>query len=89
MFRRGWFDYLFRIGILDAATAKDPPIEQMWVKQRAQMEHLAATAAEDWVALFILSSDNRMRLDRWMQAQGENIVQKGGRRRQRCHPRDS
>jgi GNAT superfamily N-acetyltransferase len=50
VFRRTWFDYLHRIGLLDGATAQNPPVEESWLKQRAQMEHLAATAAEDWVA---------------------------------------
>lgn len=50
VFRRSLFDYLHRIGMVDAAEAADPPIDEGWVKQRAWIEHLAATAAEDWVA---------------------------------------
>lgn len=50
VFRRSLFDYLHRIGQVDAQTAAEPPIEEAWVRQRSWMEHLAATAAEDWVA---------------------------------------
>ena len=50
IFRRALFDYLFRIGQVDAATAADPPIDDAWTRQRIWMEHFATTAAEDWVA---------------------------------------
>jgi GNAT superfamily N-acetyltransferase len=50
VFRRSLFDYLHRTGMVDAAAAADPPIEGPWARQRAWMEHLAATATEDWVA---------------------------------------
>ncbi len=50
VFRRSLFDYLFRTGQVDAETAADPPIESGWATQQPWMEHLAATAAEDWVA---------------------------------------
>lgn len=50
VFRRSLFDYLHRIGQVDAATAADPPVEEGWTTQQGWMEHLAATAAEDWVA---------------------------------------
>lgn len=50
VFRRSLFDYLYRTGQVDAATASDPPIESGWATQRGWMEHLSATAAEDWVA---------------------------------------
>jgi ribosomal protein S18 acetylase RimI-like enzyme len=50
VFRRSLYDYLHRTGQVDAAAAADPPIEEPWARQRAWMEHLAATASEDWVA---------------------------------------
>lgn len=50
VFRRSLFDYLHRIGMVDAATAADPPIESGWASQQGWMRHLSATAAEDWVA---------------------------------------
>jgi GNAT superfamily N-acetyltransferase len=50
VFRRALFDYLFRIGQADATTAADPPIEEAWGRQRVWVEHLVATAAENWVA---------------------------------------
>ncbi|MES2210457.1 MAG: GNAT family N-acetyltransferase [Chloroflexota bacterium] len=50
VFRRSLFDYLFRIGMVDAATAADPPIESAWASQGPWVEHLAANAAENWVA---------------------------------------
>lgn len=50
VFRRSLFDYLFRIGMVDAATAADPPIESAWASQGAWIEHLSRTASENWVA---------------------------------------
>lgn len=50
VFRRSLFDYLHRIGLVDAATAADPPIGSGWASQQGWMRHLSATAAEDWVA---------------------------------------
>lgn len=50
VFRRSLFDYLHRIGMVDAATAADPPIESGWASQQGWMRHLSDTAAEDWVA---------------------------------------
>ena len=50
VFRRSLFDYLFRIGMVDAATAADPPIESAWASQGPWVEHLSETAAENWVA---------------------------------------
>lgn len=50
VFRLSLFDYLHRTGQVDAETAADPPIEKGWAAQAAWMEHLAATAAEDWIA---------------------------------------
>jgi GNAT superfamily N-acetyltransferase len=50
VFRRSLFDYLFRIGMVDAATATDPPIESAWASQGPWVGHLSATAAENWVA---------------------------------------
>jgi GNAT superfamily N-acetyltransferase len=51
VFRRSLFDYLFRIGMVDAATAAEPPIESSWPGQGPWIEHLTATAAENWVAV--------------------------------------
>jgi GNAT superfamily N-acetyltransferase len=51
VFRRALFDYLFRQALVDEATAKDPPIDTGWARQRAWIEHLWATAAENWVAV--------------------------------------
>ncbi len=50
MFYRSMYDYLHRFGLVDAASAENPPIEKMWLRRRAWWEHLTATAAEDWVA---------------------------------------
>jgi GNAT superfamily N-acetyltransferase len=50
VFRRSLFDYLLRIGLVDAATASDPPIESAWASQGPWVEHLVGTAAENWVA---------------------------------------
>lgn len=50
VFRRSLFDYLLRIGMVDAATAADPPIESAWQSQGPWVEHLSRTAAENWVA---------------------------------------
>lgn len=51
VFRRSIFDYLFRLGMVDEATAKDPPIEASWKRQSAWMEHLWRSAAENWIAV--------------------------------------
>lgn len=51
MFRRSIYDYLFRMGLVDAAAAKDPPIAEAWKRQSAWVEHLWTTSAENWVAL--------------------------------------
>lgn len=51
VFRRSLFDYLYRIGMVDAATAADPPIASAWGSQGPWIEHLVGTAAENWVAL--------------------------------------
>jgi GNAT superfamily N-acetyltransferase len=51
VFRRALFDYLFRQALVDEATAKDPPIDEGWARQHAWIEHLWATAAENWVAV--------------------------------------
>ncbi|MBF8289275.1 MAG: Acetyltransferase [Chloroflexi bacterium] len=50
VFRRSLFDYLHRIGMVDAETAANPPIETAWASQGPWIEHLAATAAENWIA---------------------------------------
>lgn len=50
VFRRSLFDYLFRQALVDDATAKDPPIESGWTRQSLWIEHLWASAAENWVA---------------------------------------
>ena len=50
VFRRSLFDYLFRQSLMDETTAKDPPIESDWRRQSAWIEHLWASAAENWVA---------------------------------------
>lgn len=51
VFRRSLFDYLLRQALVDEATAKDPPIESGWLRQGPWIEHLWATAAENWVAV--------------------------------------
>ncbi len=51
MFRRSIYDYLFRLGMVDAEEAKDPPIATAWRRQSSWIEHLWTTAAENWVAL--------------------------------------
>ena len=51
VFRRSIFDYLFRLGMVDEATAKDPPIEASWKRLSTWMEHLWRSAAENWVAV--------------------------------------
>ncbi len=52
VFRRSLSDYLLRTGqITEAATRNSPEgIEQAWGWHGSWMEHLGATAAEDWVA---------------------------------------
>jgi GNAT superfamily N-acetyltransferase len=50
VFRRSLFDYLFRLALVDEATAKDAPIESGWARQQRWIDHLWATAAENWVA---------------------------------------
>lgn len=50
VFRRSIYDYLFRIGLVDEAMAKDPPIEAAWQRQSSWIEHLWRTSAENWVA---------------------------------------
>src|SRR5262245_51109683 len=51
VFRRSIFDYLFRLGMVDEATAKDPPIEASWKRQSAWIEHFWRSAAENWIAV--------------------------------------
>lgn len=51
VFRRSLFDYLLRTGQIDAATAANPAIDEAWLRQGPWIEHLAATAAENWVAV--------------------------------------
>lgn len=50
VYRLSLFDYLHRTGQIDTETAANPAIEGSWLKWRPWIEHLAATAAEDWVA---------------------------------------
>ena len=52
LFRRSLFDYLRRMGQVDAAAdwTSTTAIEESWLLRATWMEHLAATAAEDWVA---------------------------------------
>jgi GNAT superfamily N-acetyltransferase len=50
VFRRSLFDYLHRIGAASAEEAADPPIAEGWQRQRPWIEHLVATAVENWVA---------------------------------------
>jgi GNAT superfamily N-acetyltransferase len=50
VFRRSIFDYLFRIGMVDEETAKNPPIADAWQRQARWIEHLWSTSAENWVA---------------------------------------
>lgn len=50
LFRRSIYDYLFRVGFVDEAAAKNPPVESSWKRQGAWMNHLWGTAAENWVA---------------------------------------
>lgn len=35
LFRRSIYDYLFRVGLVDAAAAKNPPVESSWKRQGA------------------------------------------------------
>jgi GNAT superfamily N-acetyltransferase len=51
MFRRSIYGYLFRLGMVDEATAKDPPIAEAWRRQREWIEHLWRTSSENWVAV--------------------------------------
>ena len=51
VYRRSLFDYLFRLGMVDEATAKDPPIEESWKRQSTFIEHLWRSAAENWIAV--------------------------------------
>lgn len=51
VFRRSIYDYLFRQGMLDEATAKAPPIADAWLRQGSWIEHLWSTSVENWVAL--------------------------------------
>jgi hypothetical protein len=41
VFRRSLFDYLLRIGQIDAATAANPAIDEAWLRQGPWVEHLA------------------------------------------------
>jgi GNAT superfamily N-acetyltransferase len=50
VFRRSIYDYLFRIGMVDEATAKDPPVADAWKRQANWIEHLWRTSTENWVA---------------------------------------
>jgi GNAT superfamily N-acetyltransferase len=63
VFYRSMYDYFHRVGLADAATAENPPIEANWPKRRAWWEHLTATAAEDWVAV-----DEADRIIGWAQS---------------------
>lgn len=56
IFRRSLYDYLYRIGLASEAEAKDPPVTDAWKRQGPFIEHLWATAAENWVAV---GSDDR------------------------------
>lgn len=51
VFRRSIYDYLFRLGMVDEATAKAPPIADAWQRQANWIVHLWNTSAENWVAL--------------------------------------
>src|SRR5262245_21962110 len=51
VFRRSLFDYLFRLGMVDEATAKDPAIEASWKRLSVWIEHLWRSAAENWIAV--------------------------------------
>jgi predicted GNAT family acetyltransferase len=50
VFYRSLYDYLFRIGMVDEQTAKDPPIASGWRRLSVWFEHLWNSAAENWVA---------------------------------------
>ena len=52
VFRRSLFDYLRRTGQVDHTVdlTSVTAIEESWARHATWMEHLAATAAEDWVA---------------------------------------
>ena len=50
VFRRGSFDYLYRAGVVPSPEISDAEITRMLAIARPLMEHLANTAAEDWVA---------------------------------------
>lgn len=52
LFRRSLFDYLVRTGQIDRSDDLTTPAAVMdsWTLRSAWIEHLAATAAEDWVA---------------------------------------
>jgi GNAT superfamily N-acetyltransferase len=63
VFRRSLFRYLHEIGGVDAVTADNPPVEASWTRRKGWMEHLAATAAQDWVA-----EDARGQIVGWAQS---------------------
>lgn len=50
LFRRSIYDYLFRVGFVDEAAARNPPVESSWKRQGRWITHLWGTAAENWVA---------------------------------------
>jgi GNAT superfamily N-acetyltransferase len=52
LFRRSLFDYLIRTGQVDRSDDLTTPaaVLESWTLRAAWVEHLAATAAEDWVA---------------------------------------
>lgn len=51
MFRRSIYGYLFQLGMVDEATAKNPPVAEAWQRQRDWIEHLWRTSSENWVAV--------------------------------------
>lgn len=50
LFYRSFYDYLFRIAMVDEETAKNPPIASGWQLHSTWFEHLCNSAAENWVA---------------------------------------
>jgi GNAT superfamily N-acetyltransferase len=50
LFRRSLWDYLLRIGLVESAHVNDDEVAEAWSRQGHWIEHLWATAAENWVA---------------------------------------
>ena len=60
IFRRSIYNYLFRQGMVDEATAKDPPVAEAWRRQGGWIEHLWTTSAENWASYGSGQSPDRL-----------------------------